>query len=100
MIINIEPSKVKHKRYCITMDTGKKYNFGLDTGSTYIDHHDPKLRGAYRARHLGNATEHKLISNLVPSPSLFSYYVLWGPYVTIPDNIRYLNNLWKRKHNT
>ena len=98
MIINIEPSKVKHKRYCITMDSGKKYNFGLDTGSTYIDHHDPKLRDAYRARHLGSGTEHKLITNLVPSPSLFSYYVLWGPYVTIPDNIRYLNNLWKLQH--
>ena len=72
MIINIEPSKVKHKIYCITMDSGKKCNFGLDTGSTYIDHHNPKLRDAYRARHLANATEHQLIANLVPSPSSFS----------------------------
>ena len=78
------------------MDSGKKYNFGLDTGRTYIDHHDPKLRDAYRARHLANGTEHRLIHNLVPSPALFSYYILWGPYTDINSNIRYLNNLWKK----
>ena len=98
MIVNIEPSNVKHKRFCITMDSGKKYNFGLDTGSTYIDHHNPKLRDAYRARHLANATEKQLIANLVPSPSLFSYFILWGPYTSISENIRFLNNQWKKKH--
>jgi hypothetical protein len=80
------------------MDAGKKYNFGLDKGSTYIDHHNPKLRDAYRARHLANATEHQLIANLVPSPSLFSYFILWGPYTSISENIRFLNNQWKKKH--
>ena len=98
MIINIGPSKVKHQRFCITMDSGKRYNFGLDTGSTYIDHHDTKLRATYRARHLANATEKQLIANLVPSPSLFSYFILWGPYKDINSNIQFLNNQWKKRY--
>ena len=98
MIVSISPSKVKHKRLAIIMDTGKKYNSGLDTGSTYIDHHDKKIREAYRAWHYGNDTERKLIDNLIPSPSLFSWYVLWGPYTNIEKNVRHLNALWKNKH--
>jgi hypothetical protein len=35
------------------------------------------------AIHLGNATEYKLITNLIPSPSLFSAYILWGSYTDI-----------------
>jgi hypothetical protein len=52
----------------------------------------------YWARHLGNATEYKLITNLVPSPSLFSAYILWGIYPDIEKNINYLNQLWREKH--
>jgi hypothetical protein len=29
-------------------------------------------------RHLGNKKEKYLIDHLIPSPSLFSYYLLWG----------------------
>jgi hypothetical protein len=50
------------------------------------------------ARHYGNDTERKLIDNLVPSPSLFSYYILWGPSTSIEANVKYLNSLWRRKH--
>jgi hypothetical protein len=52
MIVSISPSKVKHKRFCITMNDGKKYNFGLDTGSAYVDHHDKQIREAYRGQTL------------------------------------------------
>jgi hypothetical protein len=97
MIVSIAPSKVKHKRYVITMQDGKKYNFGLDTGSTYIDHHDKEIRDSYRARHLGNTTERRLINNLIPSPSLFSYYILWGNSTSIEANIKHLNVLLKNK---
>jgi hypothetical protein len=73
----------------------KNYNFGLDTGSTYIDHHDKQIRDAFVARLYSNGIERKLIDNLVPSPSLFSWYVLWGPYTNIEKNVRHLNALWK-----
>lgn len=80
------------------MDTGKHYDFGLDTGQTYIDHHDNKKRENYRKRHLANSIEKALNENLVPSPSLFSMFLLWGKFTDLDKNIVYLNSLWKQKH--
>ena len=48
-------------------------------------------RDNYRARHLGNEKEKKLIESFTPSPELFSYYLLWGPYTDLNKNIKYLN---------
>ena len=47
---------------------------------------------------MGNKTENHLIKNLIPSPSLLSYYILWGPHTNIHQNIKYLNNLWMGKN--
>ncbi len=94
MIVSIASSPLKYKRFRITMDNGKVYDFGLKGGSTYIDHHDKDKREAYRKRHLGNATEKKLITNLVPSASLFAYKILWGDSINIKKNINDLNKEW------
>ena len=99
MIVGIEPSPVKYKRFRVTVNTAqgqKKFDFGLKGGSTFIDGESEAVRQAYLKRHLGNTTEERLIKNLVPSPSLFSRYLLWGKYRSINNNIRYLNNLWAR----
>jgi hypothetical protein len=96
MIVSIEPSPLKNKRFRITMDNRKSYDFGLKGGSTYIDHHDKQKRDAYRKRHYANATEKKLIDNLVPSASLFAYYILWGDSTDINTNIKKLNSMWSR----
>ena len=95
-IIKIEPSDVQNKRYRVILDDGKIYNFGLHDGNTYIDHHNIKLRDAYQKRHLGNKIENNLIKNLIPSPALFSFYILWGPHTSVRQNIKYLNNLWNK----
>ena len=97
MITDIQPSSMKYKRFVITMDNGKKYNFGLKGATTYIDTGDSNLRENYRKRHYANKSEKILIDNLVPSPSLFSYYILWGNTTDINKNISYLNHLWKKK---
>lgn len=97
MIVEIEKSKRKNKRFRVILDNGNSYDFGLDSGKTYIDHQDKDKRTNYRKRHLGNETEKKLINNLTPSPSLFSYYLLWGDYTDIMKNIIHLNNLWSSK---
>lgn len=111
MIIKIEDSPVKNKRFRITMDNSETYDFGYFNGSTrakasiearastYIDHKDEKKRNAYLKRHYANPIEKKLIDNLVPSPSLYAAYILWGPYDNIEDNIENLNNLWIKKEN-
>ena len=98
MIEKITLSNKTNKRFDITMNSGKIYSFGLKDGSTYIDHHDKILRSAYWARHYANGKEKQLILNLVPSPALFSAFILWGKYTHINDNIRYLNKLWKQKY--
>lgn len=98
MIIEIQRSPVKNKRFRITMDNGKHYDFGYLHGSTYIDHHDDSKRLAYLRRHMANKTERELIEKLVPSPALFAAYVLWGPYKTLFKNIMNLNNMWHQKH--
>jgi len=97
-IIEVIDSPRKGKRFRAILNDGKKIDFGLDTGSSYIDHHDKQKRLAYIARHLGNLSEKRLIDNLVPSPALFSMVLLWGKYTNIDDNIRYLNQLWLALH--
>jgi hypothetical protein len=98
MIVQITNSPIAHKRYRVKMDNGKTYDFGLDTGKTYIDHHNKTIRKNYWLRHLGNPTERKLIQNLVPSPSLFSAMLLWGSKPSLKENARLLNNMWAMKH--
>ena len=92
-IINIEPSNVESKRFKVTLNNGKTFNFGLEGGSTFIDHHDKKTRANYRARHY--ATEQDFIDNLEPSPALFSYMLLWGPSTSLDKNVKSLNKLFK-----
>jgi len=60
-----------------------KYDFGLLSGSTYIDHKDKIKKDNYKKRHYAIKSEKLLIDDLIPSPSLFSYYILWGPYASI-----------------
>jgi len=98
MIISIKESRRKNKRFKVLMDDKREFHFGLDGGSTYIDHGDEKKRFHYRKRHLANETEQQLIENLIPSPSLLAYYLLWGPHTDLQKNIDYLNGLWKKKH--
>ena len=99
-IVKIEPSHVKGKRLCATLSNGKKYNFGLDGGHTYLDHHDIDKRSNYRKRHYHNPKETNLLENLTPSASVLSYYLLWGPSVSLDENIQYLNRLWIKKRVT
>jgi hypothetical protein len=100
MIVDIIPSPVKHKRFraYIIRRNGRTeyYDFGLDGAKTYIDGRTEQERANYIARHLGNKTEEQLITNLVPSPSVLSRYLLWGRSRDLQANVKYLNEMWKR----
>ena len=93
MVIEIDElinSTRKDKRFAITLNEDGKittYNFGLKSGTTFIDHGDEAKKKAYLARHMGNKTEKKLISNLIPSPALFSAKLLWGQTMDIISNL-------------
>ncbi len=96
-IIKIEQSPKLTKRYRVILDNNSFYDFGLDDGECYLDHRDKKKRDNYLKRHMANKTEFNLITNLVPSPSLFSAYLLWNT-PNLDENIKILNELFKNKY--
>jgi len=98
MIKEIKKSDKLNKRFKVILDNGKIFDFGLKNGSTYIDHNDKKLRDNYIKRHYNLKKEQPFIKNLIPSPALFSFYLLWGPYTTINKNIDNLNNILMNKN--
>ena len=93
-ILDVEEQQGKPKRFKLIMSEHgkiKKYQFGQPNGTTYIDGATNQVRDNYRKRHLANKTEYHRISNLIPSPALFSYYILWGNSQDIIKNIHALN---------
>ena len=92
-IIKLQPSPLKTKRYRVILEDNSKYDFGLKGGKTYLDGATDTARSAYRLRHIANETEHILIKNYIPSPSMFSYYLNWGSSRDIRENIKELNKM-------
>lgn len=94
------PRLTKRFRIYVDVDNGKNvkyYDFGLDGASTFLEHKDPIKRKNYWLRHLGNPKEYELITNLIPSASLFSAYLLWTSS-NLRDNIDNLNKLLIEKY--
>ena len=50
-IIKLVKSKRKNKRYRVYLENKDHYDFGLDSGKTYIDHQNKTKRDNYRKRH-------------------------------------------------
>ena len=83
------------KRF-VAVYNNKKYHFGTTNGFTFIDGASEKTRDNYRARHYANAAERHRIDNLIPSPALFSWFLLWNT-PDIKANIEILNQLLERR---
>ncbi len=94
MIQEVIISPLKTKKYRAIMSDGSKIDFGLKGSSTFLDHHDKTKRHNYRVRHLANDREKYLIQNVIPSPALLSFYLLWNTE-NLEHNILYLNQLLK-----
>ena len=92
-IVSLEKSNRKDKKYKVIMSDGKEYHFGLKNSITYVEGATKEKRDAFLARHLNNPLEKKLIENLVPSPALFSTYLLWNT-PSLENNIKLLNRLF------
>ncbi len=94
MIQEVIISPLKTKKYRAIMSDGSKIDFGLKGSSTFLDHHDKTKRHNYRVRHLANDREKYLIKNVIPSPALLSFYLLWNTE-NLEHNVLYLNELLK-----
>jgi hypothetical protein len=86
MIINIQESNRKDKKYLATFKNGRKTHFGQDGSSTYLDHKDKKKRDAYQAR-----AKSILSKTDKYSPSHLSYYLLWGDHTNLRDAVKAYN---------
>ena len=100
-IVELLPSQLETKRFKIVLKVGDNfytYNFGAKEGNTFIDHGDDKKRENYRKRHYANKTEKYRIDNLIPSPSLFSWKLLWGDRHDLLDNLVELQREFNAKY--
>lgn len=89
-IVSLEKSTRKDKKYKIIMSDGNEYHFGLKNSITFVEGASEQKRNAFLLRHINNPKEKDLIENLIPSPALFSFYILWNTN-DIDKNIKILN---------
>ena len=89
MLLEVVKSNRKNKRYMAKFSDGKKSHFGLDTGFTYIDHHDIIKRFNYLKRHEVNEEW-----NDPYKASTLSAYLTWGNRKTLKDNIKEFNKVF------
>lgn len=100
-IVELIPSQVDNKRFKIVVAIdGHDYtfHFGQQGGNTYIDQGDEVKRHNYRARHYANKAEKNRIDNLIPSPALFSWKLLWGDKPDLMDNLVELQREFNSKY--
>ena len=70
-------SRAKDKRFYVTYN-GKRINFGLKGGSTFIDHHNTQKRKAWRARHSKIKLKNGQYAYRVKSQASFWSYHICG----------------------
>ena len=87
ILLGFFPSSRKGKRYrMVFANPHMIIDFGLKTGSTYIDHGDEVKRKNYLARHSKNEDWTQI------NPGSASSIILWGESKDIGDNlIQYLD---------
>jgi hypothetical protein len=89
-IVSLEKSNRKNKKYKVIMSDGKEYHFGLKDSITYVEGASKEKRDAFLIRHINNPLEKDLIENMIPSPALFSFWLLWNTN-DLNKNIKILN---------
>ena len=76
----IEVSTRENKRFKITRPDGKIIHFGVwpySRHGTFIDHNDPDIRKAWRARHSKIMKNGKPAYKNKDSPEFYSWNLLW-----------------------
>ena len=76
----IEVSHRENKRFKITLSNGKIIHFGVwpySAKGTFIDHHDEKIRRAWRARHSKIMKDGLVAYKNKASPEYYSWHLLW-----------------------
>lgn len=89
LIINIEESPIRNKKFRIYLLNGTKIDFGNETSYYYIEHQNKKQREIYYK--LLNNESKELIASLKPSQILYETFILNGYSKNIIKNINFFN---------
>ncbi len=84
-------SERPNKRF-VAIYNDKVYYFGSPTGTTFIDGATQKQKDNYKKRHYANAVEKHRIDNLIMSPALLSWHLLWNSR-DLAENVRLLEGM-------
>jgi hypothetical protein len=76
----------------------KIYYFGHPEISTFVDGNSLLVRDKYIQLCLENEEKNKQIHQLIPSNTLFEYYILWGHSRNIEVNTDHLNAMLCKKY--
>jgi hypothetical protein len=70
-------SKAKNKRFYVIYN-GKRINFGLLGGQTFIDHNDKNKQRAWKARHSKiKLKDGRFAYQVKEQPEYWAYHLLW-----------------------
>jgi len=89
LIINIEDSPLRNRRFRIYLLNGNHYDVGFKKSKYYIDHHNQLKRELYYG--LFNDDAKKTIMTLKPSQLLYETFILNGYSKNIINNINFFN---------
>lgn len=89
LIINIEKSPIRNKKFRIYLLNGNKIDFGNDNCHYYIEHKNKKKREIFY-KLLNNETKN-LLTTLIPSQLLYETFILNGYSKNIIKNINFFN---------
>jgi hypothetical protein len=89
LIINIEDSPLRNRRFRIYLLNGNHYDVGFKKCKYYIDNHNKLRRDLYYGL-LNNDAKNTLMT-LKPSQLLYETFILNGGSKNIINNINYFN---------
>jgi hypothetical protein len=93
-LVEFKKSDKPEKKYMATFETDsgrtKTTHFGDSSMEDFTQHHDKERRERYRNRHAKD-----LDTGDYTRAGYLSYYILWGPYTSVKQNLEY----YKQKFN-
>jgi len=94
-ILNIINSPIHNKRYRAIFNDQTFIDFGRKYVESYIDHHDVDIRLKYW-KFAYNCSNAELLYWLIPCDLVLTTYLLYGDSTDILENLRILNNAFKK----
>jgi hypothetical protein len=94
-ILNVVDSPIPDKRFRAIFNNDTHMDFGMRWSECYIDHHNiDKRLGYWKMIYNSNASE--LLYWTIPSDIVLTTFLLYGNSTDISENIKILNNEFKK----